>query len=273
MALLLGTAALTGGLVAISVAEHNRRRAALRSMLSDPLVQADIAHMSILRDSIPISVLFVHVGQADLSSNLAGAKIRVRVKYGRGGTSLQQVTRTLQAHKSENGERMLLDFGETFAFPQRLDDAHAVRIKIEKIGFLDQVISKAEVPIDYINSGFFEHDVCLFGSGFGRKNDLVGQLNVSTSLRQMTRGELLGRPTVPTVGVTYGVPPMYQYDSGYDAEYEAAIAESLRMSRQNSNSVPESCAAAVPAEVTGHPMGGAEQHSAAPIVVQGRVVQ
>jgi len=288
MALLLGTAALTGGLLAVSVAESNRRRAAMRAMLSDPSFHAEIAQLQMMRDVMPIPVLFVHVGQVDAASHLDQAKLRVRVKYGESGNYLQQSTADRQAVRSEDGEQILATFGETLAFPGRVDLSPVLRIRIEKVGFFNQVIAKCDINVNGSADATFSHDLCLFGSSLGHRRELLGQLQISTCLRYISRQELFGRTASPIVHAglntyQYGAPPagvVVRPHSGndYDAEYEAAIAESLRMSSGNANAPANTCAAAVAVPtVAGEAVehGGTTQAQglSQPVIVQGRIVR
>lgn len=253
----------------------------MRAMLADPTIQAELAHVQMVTDTIPVPVLFVHIGQADLASSLDQTKLRVRVKYGAPGNCMRQATKTTQAARSENGAQVLCRFGEIIAFPERTAVAQVLRIRLEKVGLFDQVISKTEINLNQHTNETFTHDICLFGNGLGRQGELVGQLQVTTCLRYISRGELLGRGPM---NVPHLTSPSPQYGDHFDAEYEAAIAESLRMSNPSGNDDAQSDLGAVAAPlVAGHVVAhatsavassaGENRAGEAPLIVQGRIVR
>lgn len=197
MALLFATAGMATGLLGLSMLEmeHDRRREkALRRMMEDPEAMRHMAMLQAVEDSILVRLLVVHVDSSELSSNLAGNTLRLKVKYGKGDHSLKEKSRNVKATTGAHGEAVSAPFQMTCVFPWVDDVAPVLKLSLQKIGgFMDSTLSEVKLNLPFSRrgrAGSMQEDVIFLQ---GKASDILGQVHIHAELHSVPRGALYGR--------------------------------------------------------------------------------
>lgn len=229
MAICVASGAVVGGaMVASQEASRRRRQAFMRKgdqvlhrLLGNPQELAQLKRVARMPDEALVWFIIAHVRTARLSQKrFCGKQLRLRVKHGAQGWSVERVTPEAEAlppavvavdpravpeasstpttqRESTEQDVALADFDTTLLFVWSIGLQPLLRLRLQKQrsrrGGVWSTVGWAEIPLSEAGRASFEEvDACLYDSKFASRQIRPGDVIGSVSVLLETRGVFLG---------------------------------------------------------------------------------
>jgi len=155
------------------------------------LMQAGSAPVpSFLQEGPPVWVLMVHLGEGKLSEKLLGKCLKIVVKYGERGWSLQRETRETWSMHAKDGQG-LVTFNETCVFLLRRGLARLLRLRLVKCGRRSRAVAKQDIMLNLDRSMPYYQEGLWKMIGFaGEQVRSLGSLRIVVEVRPFTLDDL-----------------------------------------------------------------------------------